>query len=183
MGRIGVALIFAFALVAPAGAGAATPITHPVPVPHRAAHPPTGSNTHFPIPRFVSLISNDVNLRAGPGTRYPIKWVFHRRGLPVEVVREFDVWREVRDPFGHEGWLHEATITGIRTFIIEGAERTMRRHPQGGAPAVARLLPGVTGRILHCDAGSDWCRVSVGRHRGWLRREEFWGSFAGEKVG
>ncbi|HUZ62355.1 MAG TPA: SH3 domain-containing protein [Acetobacteraceae bacterium] len=178
------ALLFVTSLLAsPAlAAASATSVPHPVPVATRPANPPKGTVTHLPLPRFVSLRSNDVNLRAGPGFQYPIKWVFRRRGLPVEVVREFDVWRLVKDPFGAEGWVHEATITGFRDFIVEGAERTMRRAPSSGAPVVARLMPGVIGRILHCAAGSDWCETKVDQHRGWLRRQDFWGSYAGEKV-
>src|ERR1700761_4027499 len=62
-----------------------------------------GSVTGLPVPRFVALRSDDVNLRAGPGTRYPIEWVFKRRDLPMEIEREFDVWRLVRDPDGVRG--------------------------------------------------------------------------------
>ncbi len=42
-----------------------------------------------PLPRFASLRSNEVNLRAGPGTQYPGEWVFLRRDLPVEIVAEY----------------------------------------------------------------------------------------------
>ena len=38
---------------------------------------------HLPLPRFASLDSNEINLRAGPGTDYPILWVYQRKGLPV----------------------------------------------------------------------------------------------------
>ena len=47
-----------------------------------------GDSGH-PLPRFVSLKSNEVNIRRGPGKEYPILWQFQRRGLPVEIIAEY----------------------------------------------------------------------------------------------
>ena len=95
----------------------------PVAVPAAPAAPavaPTGSNTGLPLPRFASLRADAVNLRGGPGTRYPIQWVYRRRDLPVKIEREFDVWRLVEDPDGVKGWVHQATLVGSRSFVILG---------------------------------------------------------------
>ena len=59
-----------------------------------------------PLPRFVSLRADTVNLRTGPGNRYPIEYVYRRKGYPLEIVAEFDQWRQVRDWQGTEGWVH-----------------------------------------------------------------------------
>ena len=59
-------------------------------------------------------------MRAGPGQRFPILWVYHRRGMPVRVEREFDVWRLVEDPSGQKGWMQQATLAGGRDFLIPG---------------------------------------------------------------
>ncbi|MBV9758416.1 MAG: hypothetical protein JO047_15320 [Alphaproteobacteria bacterium] len=143
---------------------------------------PKGTATGLPLPRFAALRSDEVNMRAGPGTRYPIDWVYKRRDLPVEIEREFEVWRLVSDPDGGKGWVHQATLTGRRSFIVLGTPRDLRDKPEDGAAAVARLKPGVVGRILHCDAGADWCRVEVNDYRGWLKRDEFWGTLKGEAI-
>jgi SH3-like domain-containing protein len=151
-------------------------------VPVRPEDVPKGTSTGLPLPRFASLRTDEVNMRRGPGTRYPIEWVYHRRQLPVEIEREFEVWRLVEDPDGVKGWVHQATLVGRRSFIIRGRMETMLDAPHDGAAAVARLEPGVIGRLRSCAADSDWCRVQVGDHTGWLKREQFWGSFAGEAV-
>lgn len=161
---------------APAAKSAPAPALPP------AATPRKGSSTGLPLPRFVSLRSDEVNLRAGPGTRYPIEWVYKRRHLPVRIDREFDLWRLVTTPDGTRGWLHEATVIGRRSFVVTGAERTMRAAPRRDAAAVAHLMPGVIGHIRSCAAGADWCRVEVGSYRGWLPRSAFWGTFPGEAV-
>ena len=123
-----------------------------------------------------------MNLRSGPGLRYPIEWVYKRRDLPVEIQREFEVWRLVADQEGVKGWVHQATLVGRRTFITIGAERMIRASARDNAAPVARLKPGVIGRLRSCEANADWCQVQVGEYRGWLKREAFWGSYPGEAV-
>ena len=65
-----------------------------------------GRSTGLPLPRFVSLAADRVNVRFGPGRQYPVNWMFARKGLPVEIVAEFDTWRKIRDYDGEEGWIH-----------------------------------------------------------------------------
>ncbi len=96
------------------------PAAEPAPPPVPAA-PLKGSNTGLPLPRFASLRADAVNLRSGPGTRYPIQWVYKRRDLPVEIEREFDVWRLVQDSDGVKGWVHQATLVGTRSFVVLAA--------------------------------------------------------------
>ena len=139
-----------------------------------------GSETKLPIPRFVSLRSVEVNLRAGPGTNYPVDWVFVRRGLPVEVIAEFDVWRKIRDWQGTVGWVHQSMLDGKRTARVTGADRELRTEPAESAGVVARLAPRVIGRLLECNPA--WCRIDAAGYRGWLKRDEFWGTYPDEKV-
>jgi SH3-like domain-containing protein len=141
---------------------------------------PEGAPTK--LPRFASLRSDDVNMRAGPGTRYRIDWVYKRRDLPVEIEREFDVWRWVRDADGIQGWVHQATLMGRRGFVVQKADATLRSEANDTASAVAILKPGVIGRIRSCEAASDWCNVQTGSYRGYLRRGQFWGVFPDEAI-
>ena len=188
----------------PAGtAGAAKPPAPAVPPPtaNPVANPPSetappakaASSDKLPdpekpdgapskLPRFASLRSDDVNMRAGPGTRYRIDWVYRRRDLPVEIEREFDVWRWVRDPDGIQGWVNQATLMGRRSFIVQKADATLRSDASDTASAVAVLKPGVIGRIRSCPASSEWCNVQTGSYRGYLRRSAFWGLLPGEMI-
>jgi SH3-like domain-containing protein len=139
-----------------------------------------GIETNLPIPRFVSLRSNEVNLRTGPGTTYPVEWVYVRRGLPVEVIAEFDVWRRIRDWQNTIGWVHQSMLDGKRTALIVGGDRSLLREPADPAPLVARVAPGVIARLLECD--DLWCRIEAQGYRGWLKRDEFWGSYPKEPI-
>ena len=152
------------------------------PVPVRPADAPRGPVTGLPLPRFASLGSNRINLRRGPGTQFPIEWTYQRTGWPVEIIREFDVWLLVRDHDGAQGWVQRSFLVGRRHFVVRGETRPLLRRPEQQAPVVARLDPGVHGRIRRCDAGSPWCEVEVRGTRGWLMRSWFWGTYAGEAV-
>lgn len=145
--------------------------------------PNVGSFSGLPLPRFVSLRADAVNLRVGPGDQYPILWVYHRVGLPVEILREFDVWRLVIDSDGTKGWMHEATLMGRRDFVINGTNPvTLYRRPTTDSDARAQLMPGVVGAIERCDPGSAWCRVRANHITGWLQRSAFWGALPDEKI-
>jgi SH3-like domain-containing protein len=132
------------------------------------------------VPRFVSLHADKVNLRTGPGDRYPIEWVFTRKEMPVQIVAEFEHWRRIRDYQGTEGWVHERMLEGKRAAVVTGAIRALRRQPAVNAAVVARAEPGVVGRLLECQG--PWCRVDAGEASGWLRRDEIWGVFPDETI-
>lgn len=134
----------------------------------------------LPVPRFVSLRSGEVNLRTGPGTRYPIEWVLTKRSMPVEVIQEFDTWRKIRDFQGSVGWVQSSFLTGRRMLLIVGEVRALRAERKDDASAVAMVEPGLVGRLMECrDA---WCRAEIGGYKGWLKRSEFFGAYPDEVV-
>lgn len=136
--------------------------------------------TGLPLPRFVTLRSNQVNVRSGPAPRYPIEWVFVRKDMPVEITQEFDTWRRIRDWEGSEGWVHQSMLSGKRSVVVTGEIRTLREEPRADAGAVARALPGVMGWLLKCNG--SWCQVDLKGHKGWIQRTEFWGVYPDEAV-
>ncbi|MBU8540585.1 SH3 domain-containing protein [Falsiroseomonas tokyonensis] len=175
---------------AAAAGAAATAATARPPEPALPASPPpipaVGSVTGLALPRFAALRSDEVNMRVGPSTSYPIEWTFQRRDLPVQIIGEFQLWRRIRDADGAEGWVHSSTLAGRRTALVRPAptapEATLRRRPEDSASAVARLRPGVIGRIRECEAGAPWCEIQVAGHRGYLRRTEIWGVGLEEEI-
>jgi SH3-like domain-containing protein len=134
------------------------------------------------LPRFVSLRADEVNLRTGPGERYPIDWVLTRKGLPVEVVAEYEAWRKIRDHQGDEGWVHERLLTASRTVIVAGSTtRVLHVDPDAASPAAARAEPGLIARLLECPRGG-WCRIEAQGSKGWLERSALWGIYPDEVV-
>ena len=95
-----------------------------------------GSNLE--IPRFVTLKSNKVNMRAGPGKEYPIQWEYQRKGLPLKVIGEFDVWRKVTDHEGTTGWMHVRTLSVKRMVLI--TDTTVKIHRRANEDPLSSLL-------------------------------------------
>ncbi len=123
--------------------------------------------------RYASLRANEVNVRAGPGVRYPVKWVFVRKRLPVAITAEFESWRKIRDSEGSVGWVHRAMLSAKRSIVVTGKTRTLRRRASDTAPAVAQLTSGMVAQIDNCNG--KWCEVSVGAYSGWLPQAGLWG--------
>ena len=147
----------------------------------------------LPIPRFVSLKSDRVNLRQGPSKDHGIVWIYRQAGLPVEIIGEFERWRRVRDAEGNDGWIYFSLLSGRRTVLIvpwseqnlsASAEienvTTLHASNTKSAKIIATLEAGVLANINECDG--DWCSVSVDRFSGWIEQEKLWGVYRGEKV-
>lgn len=140
------------------------------------------SGSGLPLPRYVSLRAEEVNLRTGPGVQYPVDWVFHRQTLPVQIIAEFENWRKIRDWEGTQGWMHQSMLTGRRTIMVVGAQRALRRKPHAKSSPVANAEPLTIGSLLTCPEGSRWCKVDLDGYVGWMRHVDFWGTFPGESV-
>lgn len=143
-----------------------------------------GSVTGLPVPRFVSLKADEVNSRVGPGGEYEIAFVFRRAGLPVEVLAEFENWRQVRDSEGGTGWVLGPLISARRTALVapwvkDGALFQLTSS-RGGGTIVARIEPGAIVDIMECDG--EACEVYAGRQKGWVPQKHLWGVYPGEIV-
>jgi SH3-like domain-containing protein len=137
----------------------------------------------LPLPRFVSLKAEKVNVRRGPSSDHAVAWVFHRRGMPVEIVAEFDNWRRIRDSDGDEGWILHSMLSGKRTATVAPwrAGQAMGLYHTAGEPGmVARLQAGVIGEIETCTG--QWCRISAGDYDGWIQQSMLWGVYPGESL-
>jgi SH3-like domain-containing protein len=141
---------------------------------------PVHRGSGLPIPRFASLKSDEVNVRTGPGTRYPVDWVYRRKAMPVEIVAEFENWRKIRDWQGASGWVYQGLLSGKRSFIVPASMVSLHRTPSRSAEVVAKLEPEVTGMIESCSG--DWCRVKVSGVSGWLERGDLWGVYKSEPI-
>ncbi len=142
--------------------------------------PAFAAEEKLPVPRFVSLKWNEVNLRVGPNVTYPIKWVYKRRHMPVEIIEEYEHWRKIRDMDGETGWLHKGQLSGTRTALVTGkANAEFRRFPETTAPIAFHAEPGVIARIERCNA--DWCYLVITGHKGWLEKSVLFGVYADEK--
>ncbi len=143
-----------------------------------------GQVSGLPVPRFVSLKADRVNVRTGPNKDQDVRWVYTRAGMPVEITAEFENWRRVRDWEGAEGWVYHSLLSGRRTAVVVPALEhdlvPLYESPDASSSLVARLQGGVFGTLQSCSG--TWCEFSGNGFAGWIRQERLWGAYLNETV-
>jgi SH3-like domain-containing protein len=161
-------------------------VTLSVAVPHAlaAGDLATGPASGLPVPRFVSLKPDKVNVRGGPTRDHEIAWQYTRAGLPVEITAESDNWRRIRDWEGSEGWVYHTLLSGRRTALVNAKKKDtvvpLHAQADASAPVVAQLQSGVLGTVKQCTG--SWCRIIGAGFDGWIAQERLWGVYPNEKV-
>lgn len=115
---------------------------------------------------YGSIRQNEANVRSGPGTQYPILWIYKKFGYPVEIIRKYQSWYQIRDVEGETGWVYKSLISKRRTTLVsEGKPIVMYREPDATDPLV-KFAPGVILAIDHCT--QYLCKVVYGNSSGWV---------------
>lgn len=139
---------------------------------HKAS---TETPSGFEVPRFVSLKFGKVNGRTGPSRDHSIAWQYRRRGLPLVVVAETEMWRKVRDVNGDEAWVRKPALSGER-FVMTTGETILLSKPKLGSKAVASSDAGALMKLETCNA-DGWCRIKAGNGLvGWTSNRGLWGA-------
>ena len=140
-----------------------------------------------PLPRFAIIKPDRARMRVGPGFNYATKWIYQRPGLPVEIIEEYAVWRQVRDADGTEGWMHVSVLSSVRNAMVapwlrgNSAEETyldVKASGNDSARDVARLEPGVIVHLSECDG--TWCELEVKGVSGYMHQNDLWGVYPNE---
>jgi SH3-like domain-containing protein len=122
----------------------------------------------------VSLKTDKVFARKGPGGDYPALWVYRARGLPVQIVAEGLDWLRVCDPEGGAAWVSRTLVEGRRTVEALGpAPLPLRRKPDPRAPVEGLVNPHALASLERCQG--TWCKVSVSGVAGWAPSDGVWG--------
>ena len=133
----------------------------------------------LPLPRFVSVRSDEVNIRTGPGVRYPIKWVIVKDKMPVEIIAEFEDWRKIRDITQDEGWAHKAMLSGRRTALVKGDKKNIFEEASDKSRVIGIANKNALLNISGCDG--FFCEVETDKIDGFIAQENLWGIYEGEK--
>ncbi len=159
----------------------------------------------LPLPRFVSLKSERVNMRIGPGRDYHVQWLYVRKGLPMEVIQEFGNWRKVRDPIGVEGWILHSLLSGSRAVIVTPWDMPTKERADSSTDLTKKSLPTTnmytaalknSDIVARIEAGSlaeiencrdDWCKLNIKSGEdveisGYVLQTKLWGIYPDEDV-
>jgi SH3-like domain-containing protein len=138
----------------------------------------------LPVPRYVSLKSDHVNVRVGPTKDNEVSWIYTRSSLPVEITAEFENWRRIRDSEGSEGWVYHSLLSGRRTAVVtpkvKDALTPLYDRADMTGSVTAKLEAGVLASVRRCNSG--WCRISGSGFDGWIEQQRLWGVYPDEKI-
>ena len=129
----------------------------------------------FPVPRYVSLKFNRVNARTGPTRNHSVAYQYQRRGLPLIVVAETEMWRKVRDMHGDEAWVRKPALSGER-FAVLTTEAFLYAKPDRSARTLARIETGALVRLEECER-DGFCNVrTTNGLKGFAAMDALWGA-------
>jgi SH3-like domain-containing protein len=138
----------------------------------------------LPVPRFVSLKTDRVNVRGGPDKDHDVSFIFTRVGWPVEITAEFENWRRIRDSDGSEGWVYHSLLSGTRMAAVQMKVKTdlalLHAEPDANSPVLAKLEAGVLGTVKACTG--IWCHLAGKNFDGWVEQDDLWGVYPNEKI-
>jgi len=135
------------------------------------------------LPRMAAFRSNLINARSGPGSRYPIEWVYKQKNAPVEIIAEFDLWRKIKDWEGSVTWVHKSMLNNKRWIKMTAKETgNIYAKPQADAKIIAKAEEQVIGQIEKCPAGSEFCLIKFASLEGWVNKKDFFGVYADEII-
>lgn len=140
-----------------------------------AADRPRVTPSGLEVPRYVSLKYAEVNARNGPDEAHQLLWVYHAKGLPVQVVAETREWRRICDPEGGLAWVHRRTTDGRRSAMrVQPTPLALLTAPKADAKVTAYLKARSVASLDKCERG--WCRLRADGSSGWAREGEIWGA-------
>ena len=131
-------------------------------------------------PYFAAFSEEKTYVRFGPGKQYPVKWIYRRKGLPVEVTHTYESWRKIRLPDKEIGWVNRTLLTPKRSVLLQGEGAQAIYKDADLEQPVARAMPGLILQLEHCDRTA--CEVKTETITGWVERKNIWGIYADEQI-
>ena len=123
---------------------------------------------------YISLRTNEVNLRSGPSIRYPIRFTYQRKGWPLKVLARFEDWKKVEDLDQTQGWIHESQLSQKRFVVITGSDVVKAyRLPVENASTILLLEKGVLAEVDSCK--KNWCKIETYNNKVWVKQKYLWG--------
>ena len=131
------------------------------------------NSSSIEVKKFLTLKNNEVNVRAGPSKEYPIKFVYKKKYLPLEILDKSEHWRKIKDFENNSGWIHISQLSKKKAAIVIEDELIMFSNPTVYSNPIALLKKGRLVKIKKCN--DKWCKAISEDFKGWLKKKSLWG--------
>ena len=122
---------------------------------------------------FLMLKNNKVNVRYGPSFDYPIKYIYKKISLPVQLIDKKENFRRVIDHKKNTGWIHISQLKKSKSLITTSVKILFKKPTKYSKP-IAKLDIGRLLLIQKCE--KSWCNVKTEKFSGWIDKNNIWGN-------
>ena len=122
---------------------------------------------------FLSLKNNEVNVRVGPSKKYPIKFTYKKKYLPLEILDKSETWRKIKDFEKNSGWIHISQLSKKKSAINAKNNSILYKKSTIYSEPIAKLEIGRLVLIKKCK--DKWCKITSGNYEGWILKSALWG--------
>ena len=126
------------------------------------------------LKKFMSLKNNKVYLRQGPSFEYPVKLIYKKKYLPVEIIDRSETWRKIKDFEKNSGWIHISQLSRKKSALNIKNNSILYKKPTIYSKPIAKLESGRLVLVKKCK--NKWCKVISDKYAGWVFINTLWGS-------
>ncbi len=121
---------------------------------------------------FLMLKNNKVNVRYGPGFDYPIKFIYKKNKLPLQVIDRKENFRKIIDHKKNSGWIHISQLRKSKSLITT-SNKILFKKPTKYSKPLARIEKGRLLIVKKCE--KNWCNIETEKFLGWIEKNNIWG--------
>ena len=121
---------------------------------------------------YLMLKKDKVYVRYGPGFDYPIKFIYKKNKLPLQVIDRKENFRKIIDHKKNSGWIHISQLKKSKS-LIANSNKILFKKPTKYSKPLAKLDKGRLLTIKKCEV--KWCQVKTDKFSGWIEKNNTWG--------
>ena len=122
--------------------------------------------------KFLMLKNNKVNVRYGPSLDDPIKYIYKKIYLPVQVIDKKENFRRIIDYQKNSGWIHWTQLIKSKS-VITTSSKILFKKPTKYSKPIAKIEKGRLLIVKKCV--KNWCNIQTDKFSGWIDLTNIWG--------
>ena len=122
--------------------------------------------------KFLMLKNNKVNVRYGPSFDYPIKYIYKKIQLPVQLIDKKENFRRIIDHKKNSGWIHISQLRKSKSLITISTKILFKKPTKYSKP-LAKIKKGRLLIVRKCE--KKWCYIETDEFSGWIDKTNIWG--------